>query len=385
MTRKDFLKICGILGVGIPLQTSLKSCGNSDNSDFEGKVIIIGAGAAGLAAGHLLSQRGIEFEILEASTMYGGRMKRDTEFADFPIPLGAEWLHVGTEIFDEIVNDSSINVSVETTGYNLDEDFALIEGEMYSLEDIGFTIDRKFINSTWFDFFEEYIVPSVSQNIRFETVVNQINYSEESIRIATSKGEFTADRVIVTVPLKMLQLDSIEFVPELPENKKEAIAEARVWDGFKAFIEFSEKFYPTIVGINIAPENAGQKLFYDASYGQNTSSNILGLFSVGTGAQPYLNLNDEELIANLLNELDELFDGKASASYVKHTSQNWNAEPFIQGAYLIDEESPGVVRELAKSVDDKIYFAGAAYGFSDDWSSVHTSAMSAKRAVDEIL
>ena len=385
MTRKDFLKICGILGVGIPLQTSLKSCGNSDNSDFEGKVIIIGAGAAGLAAGHLLSQRGIEFEILEASTMYGGRMKRDTEFADFPIPLGAEWLHVGTEIFDEIVNDSSINVSVETTGYNLDEDFALIEGEMYSLEDIGFTIDRKFINSTWFDFFEEYIVPSVSQNIRFETVVNQINYSEESIRIATSKGEFTADRVIVTVPLKMLQLDSIEFVPELPENKKEAIAEARVWDGFKAFIEFSEKFYPTIVGINITPENAGQKLFYDASYGQNTSSNILGLFSVGTGAQPYLNLNDEELIANLLNELDELFDGKASASYVKHTSQNWNAEPFIQGAYLIDEESPGVVRELAKSVDDKIYFAGAAYGFSDDWSSVHTSAMSAKRAVDEIL
>ena len=174
MTRKDFLKVCGILGIGIPLQTSLKSCGDSDKLDFDGKVIIIGAGAAGLAAGHLLSQQGIEFEILEASKVYGGRMKRDTAFADFPIPLGAEWLHVGTEIFDEIVNDSSINVSVETTGYNLDEDFALVEGEMYSLEDIGFTIDRKFINSSWFDFFEEYIIPSVSQNIRYETVVNQI-------------------------------------------------------------------------------------------------------------------------------------------------------------------------------------------------------------------
>ena len=183
----------------------------------------------------------------------------------------------------------------------------------------------------------------------------------------------------------MLQLDSIEFIPELPQDKQEAILEARVWDGFKAFIEFSEKFYPTIVGVNITPEDAGQKLFYDASYGQNTTSNILGLFSVGTGAQPYLDLTDEELIASLLTELDELFDGKASASYVKHMSQNWNAEPFIQGAYLIDEESPGVVRELAKSVDNKIYFAGAAYGFSDDWSSVHTSAMSAKRAVDEIL
>ena len=38
------------------------------------KVLIIGAGAAGLAAGHALAQRGIDFQILEASDRIGGRL-----------------------------------------------------------------------------------------------------------------------------------------------------------------------------------------------------------------------------------------------------------------------------------------------------------------------
>ena len=72
MTRKEFIKVCGILGVGIPLQTSLSSC-NKDNegSNFSGKTIIVGAGAGGLSAGYLLNQQGIDFEILEASLNYG--------------------------------------------------------------------------------------------------------------------------------------------------------------------------------------------------------------------------------------------------------------------------------------------------------------------------
>ncbi|MEM9217781.1 MAG: hypothetical protein AAGD25_26010 [Cyanobacteria bacterium P01_F01_bin.150] len=47
-----------------------------------------------------------------------------------------------------------------------------------------------------------------------------------------------------------------------------AIAKVRVWDGCKAFIEFSKKFYPAAVAFEITPETAGQKLYYDASYGQ---------------------------------------------------------------------------------------------------------------------
>ena len=69
MTRKEFMKMSSLLGIGLPLSTTLRSCNSDDalSNQIE-KVIIIGAGAGGLTAGHLLSQRGINFEILEASS-----------------------------------------------------------------------------------------------------------------------------------------------------------------------------------------------------------------------------------------------------------------------------------------------------------------------------
>ena len=90
MTRKEFIRICQVLGIGLPLQSMLGGCNDTElQSNFDGKVLIIGAGAGGMSAGYLLNQLGIEFKILEASSTYGGRMKTNKDFADFPIPLGA--------------------------------------------------------------------------------------------------------------------------------------------------------------------------------------------------------------------------------------------------------------------------------------------------------
>ena len=388
MTRKEFVKLCGLLGIGIPFQSVLAACKSDENvtaSNFNGTVIIIGAGAAGLTAGHLLNQQGIDFQILEASSVYGGRMRRSMSFADFPIPMGAEWLHVGRGIFDETVNNSNIQVNIQTTPYDPNVDTVLFEGTEISLEDYGFTIDQKFINSSWFDFFEEYIVPSVEDKILFDQEVELIDYSGNQVLVKTSNSEFSADKVIITVPVKILQNGVITFTPELPSNKINAINSVTVWDGFKAFIEFSEKFYPTFTAFNIVPETAGQKLYYDAAYGQNSNRHILGLFTVGSGTLPYRALTDGELIDYMLNELDGIFDNQASSNYIKHISQNWNNEPHINGAYIVDHENWRSVRRLGKSVSNKLFFAGDAYTTGEDWSSVHTAARSAIRAVNEIL
>ncbi len=386
MTRKEFIKMCGIFGVGFPMQATLSSCGKEDITlDPSNRVVIIGAGAAGLSAAYLLKQQGIEVQILEASSNYGGRMKRTLDFADFPIPLGAEWLHVERGVFDEIVNDSSIPIDVSTTPYNPDVDYALYEGVQVDLKDIGFTIDQKFINGTWFDFFDEYIVPSVVADISFNQVVESIDYSGDQILVKTSNETFSANKVIVSVPVKILQKGMISFSPELPDRKMNAINEVTVWDGCKAFIAFSEKFYPAFTGFDISPETAGQKLYYDAAYGQNTSENILGLFAVGTGAAPYLQRSGDNLIAYMLNELDDIFDGEASANYIKYTFQNWNEEPFVNGAYVYDHEDWRNLERLGESVDDKLFFAGDAYTTGSDWGSVHAAARSAKRAVEELV
>ena len=386
MTRKEFIRMCGVFGITMPLQAAFSSCEKEEITPSSiNKVIIIGAGAGGLTAGYLLNQQGVEVQILEASSTYGGRMKRTNDFASFPIPLGAEWLHVERGVFDEIVNDPSIQVTTQTTPYNLDEDYALYEGAEIGLDDVGFTIDQKFINATWFDFFDQYVVPSIEQKISYNKIVNTIDYTGDEVIVKTVDEEFRADRVIVSVPVKILQNGMINFSPALPENKTNAISEVTVWDGCKAFIAFSEQFYPAIVAFDLSEETEGQKLYYDAAYGQNTTENILGLFSVGANAQDYIQRSGDDLINYMLSELDEIFDGQASANYIKHTFQNWNAEPFANGAYVYDREDWRRIRTLGESVDNKLFFAGDAYTTGSDWGSVHAAARSAKRAVHELV
>jgi monoamine oxidase len=366
MNRKEFLKICGILGIGAPMHSGFISC-KADGvivPNFKGKVIIIGAGAGGLTTGYLLQQLGIPFEILEASDIYGGRMRINTDFADFPIPLGAEWLETSTDIFKEIVNDPTVQVKIETVADNP---------------------DRKFVNSSWYSFFEEYIVPSISENIRYKTIVKSIDYSGNQIITKTQNGEFLSDKVVVSVPLKILQDRDIRFTPNLPPTKTDAIAGPIVWEGFKAFFEFSKNFYGDGHTYSISPKTDGQKIYYNASHGQKTSKNILGLFSVGKPAKELQSLSNAAFKDLVLNELDGLFGKQASPNYIKHISQNWNKEPFIKGGYMSDYADWQTVKELGKSVVDKIYFAGGAYTDGQDWVSVNAAALSAKAAVEELV
>lgn len=366
MTRKEFIKMCGIFGIGVPLQFSLTSCisnSSTNNEPFSGKVIVIGAGAGGLSAGYLLQQQGIDFEILEASANYGGRMKINTNFADFPIPLGAEWLETGTNIFQEIVNDSTIQVDIET---------------------IADDPNRKFVNYSWYSFFQEYILPSISSKISYNSIVQSIDYSSDQVVISTQNREYLADRVIVSVPLKILQDGDINFTPSLSQSKLNAINSPVIWDGFKAFFEFSTNFYNDGYIFQITPETDGQKLYYDAALGQNTPKNILGLFTVGTPAQDFVNRSGNDLRNFILDELDGIFSNQATPNYVNHITQNWNNEPFIKSGYMSDYADWEVVKELSNPVTNKLFFAGGAFTDGNDWVSVHTAAQSAKKAIEEL-
>lgn len=61
----------------------------------QGKVIVIGAGMAGLAAADALSQRGLQVTVLEAADRIGGRVYTNHEIG-VPVDLGASWIH-GTQ------------------------------------------------------------------------------------------------------------------------------------------------------------------------------------------------------------------------------------------------------------------------------------------------
>ena len=56
-------------------------------------VVIIGAGAAGLAAARRLQEQDASFRLLEAKPHIGGRAVTDSVTLGAPVDLGAHWLH----------------------------------------------------------------------------------------------------------------------------------------------------------------------------------------------------------------------------------------------------------------------------------------------------
>src|SRR5688572_20973514 len=56
-------------------------------------IVIIGAGAAGLAAARRLQDKGASFLLLEAKPHIGGRVVTDSVTLGAPIDLGGHWLH----------------------------------------------------------------------------------------------------------------------------------------------------------------------------------------------------------------------------------------------------------------------------------------------------
>lgn len=75
---------------------SADACG-ADHGDVPVDVLVIGAGAAGLAAARALVDAGLRVLVLEARDRIGGRVHTDYALAPFPIERGAEFLH-GREI-----------------------------------------------------------------------------------------------------------------------------------------------------------------------------------------------------------------------------------------------------------------------------------------------
>ena len=166
MRRRDFVKMCAVLGITGPVV----ACGDDDSDDGSvvtdlgtGSVIVVGAGAAGMSAGYLLAQRGIDCTILEAGPTHGGRIRTADDFVDFPIPLGGEWLHDEPEVLADIVADDAVGIGIELVGYEPDEEFGFWDGADLTSGPLGEYPDLKFVGATWLDFFDTYVVPGIAE------------------------------------------------------------------------------------------------------------------------------------------------------------------------------------------------------------------------------
>ncbi|XP_011688273.1 PREDICTED: polyamine oxidase-like [Wasmannia auropunctata] len=106
------------------------------NTTKETKIVIVGAGAAGIAAASRLSQRGVnDFVILEANDRIGGRIYTK-DFGENVVDLGAQWVHgqIGNVVF-ELASKHNLLSSFAVQRDFSKQEFVTINGEIMPRED----------------------------------------------------------------------------------------------------------------------------------------------------------------------------------------------------------------------------------------------------------
>jgi monoamine oxidase len=119
--RRKALKKIGVgISAGLLMPGFVASCKKEDPGpevQYDGTVIIIGAGAAGLYAADILNSKGVKVQILEASNQLGGRvrsLRNQKEIlvqtsADFPVELGAELVYGSNSAFGKIIKNYNLS------------------------------------------------------------------------------------------------------------------------------------------------------------------------------------------------------------------------------------------------------------------------------------
>ena len=332
---------------------------------YDGKVIIIGAGAAGLAAAKVLQLNGIDYEILEATERYGGRIKKDSLLADFPIDVGAEWIHSNPVVLNILKGKKGNEIDEELIPYHLEDAYSWngLEYEKVSKSkldfDYNFMPESKFKKSTWYDYIEKNIANKVKHKIKFSSAVTEIDYSKNKVIITTENGKsHKADKVLVTVSIGVLKSNKIKFIPELSQEKKESIESVSFLPGFKLIMKFDEKFYPDAINCNTT---SGEKVYYDIAFKKETKTNILGLLVTGNSTKKYYAYKTEEkIVESAITELDAIFNGKASESFSgEYIIENWGQHNFTMGTWTqVFQEKNRNLKILNQPINKKIYFAG---------------------------
>lgn len=380
MDRRTFTLMASAAGLPAPAVLRARSAQS---------VRVIGAGAAGLTAAYHFRRAGFDVRVLEASPRWGGRLKRDATLASVPLDLGAEWIHDDPTVLGGIIGAGATDLGIATIDYTPQTYQFWHQGRLRSWNMLRRTYSEvKFLETTWYGFFEDFILPEVADAIVPHTPVTEIAPNDNGVRVVSSTGQaFDADRVLVTVPLSSLKSGSLRFSGAFGSPALAHLNDVQFGAGFKVFCTFRERFFPDI--LMFGPRLSGlsdtwsQKIYYDAAFGKPTHDNILGLFTVSDTHLPRAELSDEALIQSVLEELETVFGGVVADAFIDARAQNWSAQPFINGSYSTENRGQEYIEDILAPIEGRVFFAGEALGGGAQ-STVHGASFSAIAAVEQI-
>jgi monoamine oxidase len=437
LSRRQFTVGAGVLAA----TTLLPGCSSSsDEPKPKQRVVVIGAGMAGLTAARRLADGGMDVTVLEARDRIGGRTWTNTSLG-VPIDLGGAWIH-GTE------NNPLIEIADQVGARRVETDFdnpvlfrdgsevsppdvqaALnrwqdIAGELVTLGgDAGndesvadglaqvadlndpliawcasseiqgeYAADPDELSLKWFGTEGEFEGPDVilpggyvqlvqhqadGLTIRLGTEVTRVTHGDSGVRLETSKGAVDADRVIVTVPLGVLKAGTIAFDPPLPEKKQQAIDRLGFGLLDKVVLKFDQPFWPDNDVIGLVGGGEPVSMLINGETFADAPL-LIGLRG-GRDAREREALSDEEAVAQVVTALNA---PNPTGSLVTR----WAADPYARGSYsfVAVGSSPDDMKALAEPVNGRLAFAGEAT-VAEFFGTVHGAYQSGVREADRIL
>jgi monoamine oxidase len=429
--------------------------------DDEADILIVGAGAAGLAAARELSAEGLRVIVLEARSRIGGRI--NTHLDQFPIELGAEFVHGKPRETLSIVDGAKLaiqkvpnvhwyiengrlvksgefwskveDVMKEMTGYKgSDQSFAEFLNaykRKHKVEDVdtmaklyveGFhaadadQISVHGLNKTnraaeQIDDEKQFRVQdgyslitqtlhdqAVAAGAKFQldTVVHEVRWKRNQVEVVTNTS-FKARHILITLPLSLLQAGSVRFTPSITE--KQAAAKAIAMGGVvKVILRFREPFWKdlTVPGERNVSEDLKELTFIHAPQEPlptwwtqfPAEAPLLAGWAGGPRVERLAHESDDALLDHSLQVLTHIFqtpknflEAKLEAFY----THNWQTDPFSTGAYsYIPIGGIDAQAELARPVEDTLFFAGEATNTEGHQGTVHGAIATGLRAAREI-
>jgi monoamine oxidase len=400
-------------------------------------VAIIGAGAAGLGAAHALANSGLGVILLEARDRVGGRAHTILAAPDITFDLGCGWLHSANKnSFVKIARQ--LNVEIDKTrppwreqsfdtGFPLSErqDFIAALDAFYDraeqaaqrggddtashylepgnrwnpmIHAISTFVNGCELEQVSIQDMKAYEDTEINWRVRrgygalmtaygapcplaLNTEVTRIDHSGPRVRIETSRGTLTADKVIVTVPTSLIADEAIRFYPALPA-KVDAARGLPLGVDDKVMLALDDpEALPKDGNLRGATMRTAMGSFHLRPFGQPCIEGFFG----GTFARELEDAGEGAFAAESIDQIVALLGSDFRRKLKPLVESRWAHDPFARGAY--SHALPGHAGDravLAAPVDGRLFFAGEAT-CPNFFSTAHGARDSGERAAREVM
>ncbi|MCF6765880.1 FAD-dependent oxidoreductase [Thiotrichales bacterium 19S3-7] len=222
--------------------------------------------------------------------------------------------------------------------------------------------------------------------IRFNQQVKKIDYQDNTIEIRTLDRLYRCRYLITSLPLGVLKAGDVEFLPDLPSDKIEAISSLKMGAYNKMYLYFEDVFWDKDsewLGYIPQMHEVGKTLDF-MNYYKYVHQPILLIFSGASLAKILETWSDQKVIDYMMQQLKIMY-GKKVRQPTSYIRTNWVSDRYSYGSFscLPVGVSHHMYQALAKPIDGRIFFVGEATS-STDPSTVHGAFTSGVEAAKQV-